>query len=77
MLLVELGEAAMRLEELVRIANEGRDVVLVKDEQPVAKLTRCSATGSPAKGQGLLSLLRNGFPEASPQGLRPAGSQES
>jgi hypothetical protein len=67
MLLVELGEAAMRLEELVKIANEGRDVVLVKDEQPVAKLTRYSGTASTTKGKGLLHLLRNGFPTPAPQ----------
>lgn len=61
MLLVELGEAAMRLEELVRIANEGRDIVLLKDQQPVAKLTRCPAS-STRKGKGLLSILRSGLP---------------
>ena len=59
MLLVELGEAAMRLEELVRIANEGREVVLVKDQQPVAKLTRCNGNAS---GKGLLNILKNGLP---------------
>jgi len=59
MLLVELGEAAMRLEELVRIANEGREVVLVKNQQPVARLTRCNGNTS---GKGLLNILKNGLP---------------
>lgn len=66
MLLIELGEAAMRLEELVQIANEGRDVVLVKDNKPVAKLVHCSGIAS-AKGKGLLNLLRHGFPTPTQQ----------
>lgn len=70
MLLVELGEAAMRLEELVRIVNEGRDVVLVKDQQPVAKLVRCTGSSN-TNGKGLLAMLKNGIPAQAPE-TKPA-----
>ncbi len=66
MLLVELGEAAMRLEELVRVANEGREVVLVKNQQPVAKLVRCSGS-SKTNGKGLLAMLKDGLPAQEPE----------
>jgi len=59
MLLVELGEAAMRLEELVRIANEGREVVLVKNQQPMAKLVRYTGSSN-TNGKGLLAMLKKG-----------------
>lgn len=38
-ILVEVTEAANRLEELIELAHRGDEIVICRDERPVARLT--------------------------------------
>jgi antitoxin (DNA-binding transcriptional repressor) of toxin-antitoxin stability system len=71
MLQVTLEDAATRLPELVAEATGGEEVVLLRDNSPVAKLVPLPAARhrrQPGSGRGIITHVADDF-DATPEGF--------